>query len=309
MKNIVITGASSMIGTAIAEACLQEDTGRIYCVVRQGCQKLYRLPDNDRIRIIFCDADAYGQLPALIPEPCEVFYHIAWSVTGSARNQNLKGQAANIGYTLDAVEAAAALGCRSFIGAGSQAEYGRLDLDRISPDSPVHPEQAYGIAKYAAGRLAAQAAEAHGMDWHWVRIFSVYGGYDKPGTMIASAIRKMLAGEHVAFTAGEQRWDYLYSGDAGRAFYLIGSRAAGSGIYCLGSGSARPLKEYIGILAEKLGTSQLAGIGERPYGRGAVMNLCADISALTADTGWQPGISFEDGIAETIAVIRQTAGS
>ena len=43
--------------------------------------------------------------------------------------------------------------------------------------------------------------------------------------MIASGLRKMLKGEKQSLPFAEQRWDYLYSKDAGRAYYLIGEKA------------------------------------------------------------------------------------
>lgn len=124
--------------------------------------------------------------------------------------------------------------------------------------------------------------------------------------MIASGLRKMLAGIPTEFTPAMQRWDYLYSKDAGRAYYLIGEKGRDGAIYCVGSGKARPLKDYIMKMAELTGTSD-PGIGARPYPTGAVMNLCADIESLQRDTGFVPEYSFEKGIKETIDWLQSQA--
>ena len=42
------------------------------------------------------------------------------------------------------------------------------------------------------------------------------------------------------------------------------------------------------------------GLGERPYAENQVMCLCADITALTADTGFVPKVPFSEGIARTV---------
>ena len=118
--------------------------------------------------------------------------------------------------------------------------------------------------------------------------------------MIASGLRKMLRNEPTEFTPALQRWDYLYSKDAGRAYYLIGEKGRDGAVYCVGSGHARPLREYILKMAESTGTEE-PGIGMRPYPSGAVMNLCADTDNLYEDTGFVPEYTFEDGIRETIA--------
>ena len=201
------------------------------------------------------------------------------------------------------MRAANALGCKRFIGAGSQAEYGPMDVDKISPYSPTNPSTPYGASKLASGHLAGMLCRELGMECIWPRIFSVYGIYEKETTMIASGLRKMLRGEPTEFTPAMQRWDYLYSKDAGRAYYLIGEKGRDGAVYCIGSGEAHPLKEYILKMAELTGAEE-TGIGARPYPQGAVMNLCADTESLQRDTGFVPEYTFEEGIRETITWIR-----
>lgn len=304
MTSVVVTGATSMIGVALINACLSHEISKIYAVVRPDCKKLDRLPKDHRIEIIYCSVENYSSLPALIPKKCDVFYHIAWSLTGAARNGDLAEQCKNIFYTLDAVNAAAALGCSKFVGAGSQAEYGRLDIERISPDSPVNPTQPYGIAKYAAGKMALEQASRLDISCLWVRIFSVYGIYDKPSSMISSSLSKLLAGDVAEYTPAEQRWDYLFSEDAGEAFYLIGEKACGRKVYCLGSGTARPLKNYIAQLQQAVSANARVMIGALPYPPNVLMHLCADTRSLVKDTGFYPKTDFSEGIKKTTAWMR-----
>lgn len=304
MKKVIITGATSMIGSAIVDACLEKNVDKIYAIIRVGSTKRERIPKDSRITIIECNIDKYSKLPELINDKCDVFYHIAWSITGDKRNDDILGQAQNIQYTLNTINIAKQMGCKKIIGAGSQAEYGLLDVEKIDEGAMTNPLQPYGIAKYAAGKLGMEEARKRKIDFLWVRIFSVYGRYDKPTTMISSTVSKILAGEKAYFTKGEQRWDYLYATDAGRAFAEIGEKAKGYNVYNLGSGSARPLYEYINIIKENVNRDANIGIGELPYSPNAVMNLCADISKLKRDTGWTPTVCFEDGIKLFISGMR-----
>ncbi|MCH1981363.1 NAD(P)-dependent oxidoreductase [Ruminococcus sp. OA3] len=304
MKRIVVTGATSMIGAALIEVCLAHGI-EVYAVVRVGSGKLWRLPCHEKLHVVPCELADMECLPGLIGQECDTFYHIAWGHTGAARNQSVRLQSDNIGYTLDAAEAAKELGCRRFIGAGSQAEYGVLDLTAIGPDAPENPRTPYGISKLAAGKLAFACAKELGLECIWPRIFSVYGIYDKESSMISEGLRKMLNGEATEFTKAEQRWDYLYSRDAGNAFYLIGEKGRDQAVYCVGSGRARRLSEYIYAMRDAVDPGIIPGIGRRKYPEGAVMNLCADIRTLTEDTGFMPEYSFEKGIRETAEWLRR----
>lgn len=302
MRKIVVTGATSMIGVALIEECIKNNV-EVYAVIRKSSGRQSRLPDSNLVHLTDCSLETLGQLPNLIPEKCDTFYHIAWANTGANRNSSTELQSRNISYTLEAVRTAHALGCKRFIGAGSQAEYGPMNVDKIAPDSPANPTTPYGVCKLAAGQLAALLCRELEMDCIWPRIFSVYGIYEKETTMIASGLRSMLCGTPTEFTPAMQRWDYLYSKDAGRAYYLIGEKGKAGAVYCVGSGKAAHLRDYIFKMAELTDTKN-PGIGVRPYPSGAVMNLCADISSLKEDTGFMPEYTFDEGIRETIAWIR-----
>ena len=249
-----------------------------------------------------CDAEQLALLPELIPS-ADVFFHLAWAkTTGQGRN-DMPAQIRNIQYTIDAVHAAHALGGKVFIGAGSQAEYGRVD-HALTPDTPCFPENGYGMAKLCAGQMSRTACEALGIDHIWPRILSVYGPFDGENAMIPQVIRKLLSGEAPALTAGEQIWDYLYAGDAAEALYRLALTGRAGGIYPLGSGQARPLREYLEILRDAVNPSLPLGFGEIPYASKQVMHLEADITALRRDTGFEARTAFETGIRETIDYVR-----
>ena len=63
---------------------------------------------------------------------------------------------------------------------------------------------------------------------------------------------------------------------------------------------ARPLKEYIEIMGQAIDSTISIGFGDIPYSPNQVMYLCADITDLKEDTGFEPQYTFEKGILETI---------
>ncbi len=95
-------------------------------------------------------------------------------------------------------------------------------------------------------------------------------------------------------------WDYLYCSDAANALLLLAEHGRDGSIYPIGSGVARPLREYIEIIRDEINPELPLGFGEVPYSDKQVMHLCADISALRADTGFEPEVEFREGIRSTI---------
>lgn len=298
IQRAVITGPTGAIGTAL---CLElANSGvLVYAVCRPGSQRASAIPKHERIIRIDCDVAQLDRLPELIPTKVDAFYHFAWAHTIGPGRNDMPAQIDNIHYTIDAVHAAKALGCQVFIGAGSQAEYGRVE-GTLKPDTPCFPENGYGMAKLCAGQMSRAECRKMGLDHVWARILSVYGPGDGPNTMISSVIRQLLQGEKPALTQGIQQWDYLYSADAARAFRLMAQHGQDGKVYPLGSGQARALGEYICILRDQIDPQLPLGFGEIPYTPLQVMYLQADISSVQADTGFLPSTSFETGIKYTI---------
>ena len=303
ISRAVITGPTGAIGTALCLELAKQGI-HVFAVCRPGSHRMGAIPVHENITVVSCDAAELFRLKALIPEGADAFFHFAWAHTIGAGRNDMSAQIENIRYTIDAVRAAAALGCKVFLGAGSQAEYGRVE-GVLTPDTPCFPENGYGIAKLCAGQMSRVEAQNLGIDHVWIRVLSVYGPGDGPATMISSVTRQLLEGQEPALTEGIQQWDYLYSGDAASAFYLAAKHGISGNIYPLGSGQAMPLKIYIQQLRDAVDPALPLGFGKIPYGPLQVMHLQADISALTKDTGFTPRTEFADGIRETIQWIKR----
>ena len=130
--------------------------------------------------------------------------------------------------------------------------------------------------------------------------------YDGEKTMVMSLIAQLLAGQKPGLTKGEQIWDYLYADDVADAFMLLAQKGKDGGIYPIGSGDPRPLREYIEIIRDAIDPALPLGFGEVPYGDKQVMYLCADISKLREDTGFVPHINFKDGVFRTIEFVKNS---
>lgn len=302
MKNVVVTGASSMLGASLINRLLQSDEIKsIYAIVQDKCsKKIARIKRDDHIHIIECGIADYSKLAQMINEKVDVFYHMAWPRTSTYEEDtnDILVKCDALYGVIESVRIAKALGCDKYICAGSQAEYG-VPVDGYYTEEMIcEPIRIDGIARLTAYKLAERAAKNLNIKFVWMRVFSVYGVNDRDNSMISSTIQKLISGEHCSFTKLEQTWDYLNYRDAAEAFFLVGEKEIESHVYNLANGSSRPLYEYVEIIKKIVAPDALLGIGELPYPKNPIMKMDVDVSKLQHDTGWMPQISFEQGIRE-----------
>lgn len=298
LKKVIMTGGTGPVGISLTEELLQHQV-QVTVICRKNSTGIANLPQNDLVDTVECDLSNLRSLIDTLPKDYDAFYHFGWDGTyGSTRN-DYDLQIKNVLYSLDAVELAKNVGCKVFIGSGSQSEFGHID-GVLHPDTPCNPDNGYGIGKLTAGQITRLKCQELGIRHEWVRIVSMYGPNERPFSLVMSTILKMLRGERVQFTKGDQIWDYIYNKDAARAFRLAAERGKDGAIYCFGTGKTRPLAEYIRVIRDSIDPAIELGMGELPYYPNQVMHLEADISNLTEDTGFVPQYSFEEGISETI---------
>ncbi len=305
IESAIITGPTGALGQALCR-CLLSRGIRVYPVCRSDSPRTKMLPHHPGLQIIPCEIGRLGMLPEILTDrKIDAFFHLAWAGNDGNNRNNMDFQAANIRYALDASRAAKELKCQVFVGAGSQAEYGRTDR-ALAPDTPCFPENGYGMAKLCAGQMTRVECIRLGIDHIWPRFLSIYGPYEQLSSMTISTILKLLRGEIPAMTAGEQMWDYLYADDAAEALYRMAAYGKNGAVYTVGTGKTRRLREYVEILRDTVDPSLSVDFGAIPYSVNQVMHLEADISLLTSDTGFIPKTDFREGIQKTVDWVRGT---
>lgn len=303
MARVVISGATGAIGIALTQYCLSKKD-EVTIISRPSSLRTKKIIHSGA-KVIYCDLQDYANFNPEIE--ADVFFHLAWSKTSASGRNDVFTQYQNIGYTLDAVNLAKKMGCKCFIGAGSQAEYGPVTED-LTSQTPARPLSAYGIAKLAAGQLSRNLCAEYGIKYGWGRILSVYGPHDADTTLIMHLIRTLSQGNLPQLTPCEQIWDYMYSTDAARALYAIYEKGTDGKAYVLGGGKGRPLHEYVKEVASVINPKLVVKFGERDYYPFQPMHLVANLSELTQDTGFTPNIDFETGIKNTIDWYRSEYG-
>ncbi len=320
MKEVIITGATGMIGSAVTKLMLERGIN-VTAIIRpmsENLEYLENLVETDEkriensesgiLRLVDCDLSELRTLRDKLGWEHDAFFHFGWAHTfGPGRNDASK-QEVNIKATLDAVHLAYETGCKVFVSAGSQAEFG-IASAKLSDELPKDPKTGFGIAKLAACRLSQLECANLGIRHVWGRIISCYGPGDNKSTMIMTAIRAMLRKENMEFTPAKQMWDYIYVDDLAKAFIALAANGKDQKCYTIGTGESRLLSDYICAVRDAIDPTIDIGLPESDTNAdsldGTVMRLEADITDLIADTGFMPEVSFEDGIKRTVEWTKQ----
>lgn len=305
-RHVILTGATGFLGAAIA-AKLLADGDSVTALLRpeSNVERLralhgYSKQIYSKLTDDWLIADLASQRP-------DVFVHCSWrGVAGSQRNEGFQFTD-NIPLTIDSVNLAALVGCRQWIGLGSQAEYGNQN-QRLSEDAVTRPTTLYGKAKLAAGITALGLCESHKVTGTWLRIFSTYGPGDSANWFLPYVTQEFLAGRSPKLTECEQLWDYLYVEDFARAVLAVAESNA-PGVFNLGSGEAKPLKNYVELVRKELQCPLQPNYGAIPYRPDQVMHLEADTSRIQAITGWRPQVGIKDGLRAFVAFEKKRSGS
>ena len=304
MNKVVVTGATSMIGTALIQYLISQGI-EILAISRRMTKELYEFEKTGKCKVAICNLEGISELKVKdYATDYDAFFHLAWFGTFGELRQDDYMQARNIKYTLDCVKLAQDLGCKTFLGVGSQAEYGRVD-DVIRYDTPTNPDTPYGISKLAAGRLSRHYAQSLGMKHIWVRIFSVYGPHDNPKTMVMTSISNFLEDKPTKYTGATQIWNYLYVKDAARGIFLACDKGKDGEVYCIANRRNHILKSYILHMRDEINPKAKVAFGEIPYIGGNPLGLNVDITREEVELGFIPEYSFGYGIKETVEWYKQ----
>lgn len=301
MNIAIVTGANGFVGKAVVKELTSQGI-KVFAVVRKNAKKLEDLLNNSNVSIIECNMNSYSELPKQI-ENADVFYHFAWNGSAGPLRADEKIQLENIQYSCDAIRAAAKIGCHKFVMAGSIMEY-EVEAIMRTAQSPVQTT-IYCTAKKTADYMCRAIANTLGIGYICGLISNIYGPGEVSPRLINTSIKKILKKEHMAFSAGEQIYDFIYITDAAKIFVAIGEKGSNNKIYYIGSRNPYKLKDFLVEMRDAVDKNVEIGIGELPFCGVSLSYKEFDIDAVYRDTGVEVTVPFSEGIKNTANWIRK----
>lgn len=297
MEKVIITGADGFVGSYTVLHFLNE-----------GCEVLAldlgetprRLPRHPRLTYRACNVTDPDALRQVAPVGVyDTFVHFAWAGSAGPARVDYQLQMKNALETVACLKLAKELGCTRFVCAGSIMEY--------EVEAAVHAQgnrpgmgYIYGMGKHIAHSMCKAVAADIGIDLLWPMITNAYGVGELSPRFVNSTLRKIIKGEPLQFTAATQNYDFIYVTDVAKAFYLVAKCGKPFCEYMIGSGGAKPLREFILEMQQALAPDVTPIFGDIPF-TGIDMPLSTfDITALREDCGFEAEVSFAEGTRLTL---------
>ena len=297
MKKAIVTGANGFVGYWLVRELQRHDV-RVTAVIKDENENISMFREFPAVDVVYCDLSEFRSLPdRILDRDYDVMYHLAWVSAGGNGRADYSVQLDNVKYACDAVGAAAAIGCRRILFAGTVTERIAGNILNLSAKAV---NNIYGVCKHMTHCLVDIESRRQGIDYVWMQFSNLFGPYSINGNIVGYTIKELLSGRDAGFGPADQPYDLLYIEDLAYAAYLLGDRQTTRNVYYVGSGNIRILSDYLKEIGRIMGAEERIRIGARPDDGTRYLAEWFDISPLIADTGYRTRFSFEEGVLKTI---------
>ena len=213
----------------------------------------------------------------------------------------------NIVGGLNVLRASVDAGVRKFIFISSGgALYGEPDVIPADEDHPARPLSPYGTSKLSFEQYLGTFHRTYGLEYTVLRYANIYGPrqdfHAEEGRAIAIFASRMVAGKPVTIDGdGEQARDMLHVADVAVANITALDRGAG-GTFHISSGIPVTINELFRKLALLTDYKLEPRFG--PARKGDVYRIALDNTRARRDLGWEPNVTLEEGLTQTVAYFR-----
>lgn len=296
-RRILITGGAGFIGSKLANSLAADNDVTVVDDCSLGT------PDNLSSSVTFFERSV---LEDDLPTDVDVIFHLAaLSSYGMHESDRVRGARVNVEGFVNVVEQAHQDGCSTVVYASTSSIYGSR-TEPTSEEVDVSVNTGYEASKLARERYGEYFSNHYGLSMAGLRYFSVYEGYDgaeghkgEYANVIAQFADDIAHGRPpVLYGDGTQTRDFTHVDDVVRAT-ILAAEGELDGIYNVGTGERFSFNTVIKSINDELGTEVdpeyvINPIPDSVY----VRHTCADASKLRDVTGWEPNISFREGIRE-----------
>jgi dTDP-glucose 4,6-dehydratase len=331
-RTCLVTGADGFMGSHLTDA-LVELGAEVIAFVRATSSGALNNIGHLRpqlSRVVFADLTDKTSIDYLMrdlkkaPDKPYVFHLAAQAHVGESWHRPYETVIANTIGTLNLLQSVIDydVELEKFDTAGTSEEYGNVresvahqhDFDQLGSlilheRSPINPKSIYATSKVAADFLTMNYHDAYGVPGIVTRMFNNYGPRQNPRYVTGTIITQALERETIELGQLEPMRDFCFCTDGVRGHLTVAAHGIPGDVYVYGQGENISMGDWVQLIL-RIGEEegywpagrQVVSTAER-YRPGAseVMALRVGFEKLREETGWEPKLSWEEGIRRTIA--------
>ncbi len=330
-RTVLVTGADGFMGSHLTEALVELGANVVAFVRATSSGALNNIGHlRSRIHVKFADLTDRTSVDYLVrelkqaPDKPYVFHLGAQAHVGESWHRPYETVMTNVVGTLNLLQSILdhELEVERFDTAGTSEEYGNprdtvSDQHEFDADggvvfherSPLNPKTVYATSKVAADFLTMNYFDAFGIPGVVTRMFNNYGPRQNPRFVTGTIITQALERPRIELGPLEPMRDFCYCTDGVRGHLTVTAHGTPGDVYVYGQGENITMRDWADLIlrvGEEAGhwpsDRELVSVAERHRpGASEVLSLKVGFEKLARETGWQPLVSWEDGVQRTIA--------
>ncbi len=297
-KNLLVTGGAGFIGSHLVDRLLQDghnvtiidnlSTGRL--ANNAHCQS------HPRLTFVEADISDFDSISHLFKEKDMVFHLAALAdIVPSIVNPRAY-YTANVMGTMNVLEASRLAGVKKFVYTASSSCYGVPAPGQYPTNEavPINPQYPYALTKYMGEYAALHWGQVYDLPVVSLRLFNVYGPRSRTsgtyGAVFGVFLGQKLNGKPFTVVGdGNQTRDFIFVIDVAEALHCAAFSDVSGEVFNVGTGKPQSVNKLVSLLK-----GDKVHIPKRP---GEPDCTWADINKIKSRLGWQPQVSFEQGVA------------
>ncbi|WP_020484834.1 SDR family oxidoreductase [Methylomonas sp. MK1] len=299
---VLVTGGAGFIGSHLSRELWQQghQVSVIDSLVGGRKETIADLLDQERFEFHHADIRDAETIAPLFAGIDWVFHLAGLADIVPSIEQPRAYYETNVSGTFNVLEAARAAGIKRFVYAASSSCYGIPDQFPTPESAPVQPQYPYALTKYLGEELVMHWAQLYDLPAVSLRLFNVYGPHARTtgayGAVFGVFLAQKINGKPFTVVGdGTQTRDFTYVTDVAKAFIAAAESELCGEIMNVGSGGTYSVNQLVGLLG-----GAIEYIPKRP---GEPDCTFADTRKIKTKLGWQPQVSFEQGVANMLAHI------
>jgi len=329
-RTVLVTGADGFMGSHLTDALVHLGA-EVHAFVRAtssgALNNIWHL--RDQIHVKFADLTDKTSVDYLIRDLTKasdrpyVFHLGAQAHVGESWHRPYETVMANTLGTLNLLQSIVdnGLELEKFDTAGTSEEYGNVreavahhhDFDEagsliLHERSPINPKSVYATSKVAADFLTMNYHDAFGVPGIVTRMFNNYGPRQNPRYVTGTIVTQALEREEIELGQLDPLRDFCFCTDGVRGHLTVAAQGIPGDVYVYGQGENISMADWSALIVRVGEENGFWPAGRRVVstetryrpGASEVMALRVGYEKLYRETGWEPKVSWEEGILRTI---------